>query len=420
MDNRINEIRYIEKNRGLILALEIFFFAVIMEPAYISDTAGVLHSIFRTLKYVDIGIVLFMAVVKRKMNGMLIKIIVLEGLLFLSTIINNPSGMSIFIREAAYPIVLAYFVQVMLEADIELLLRSISLVLGTYIHLNTISFFLYPTGMYVNPTGYATCWFLGYDNLSGIFIILALVVALYRMLAHHTFKLWDFSVIVSAVYFTVARNMAAIIIAEALLGILMIFGLNNWFRDNILKAKYAVISMFALFFILQLLNTPQLNIFSGLFALLGKDSTFTGRTLQWNRAWSLIWENNRWLLGYGVLSKQNFINLFWGKWNLTQLHSNYLQLLFEGGIFAFLTLFIIFYDTSMKYDRVKHSYSTIVWLIGVLSTLIVWQMEAQSRLMQYIFILLVMMYNTPLLEKYAERTKEPRIRFILHCSRNQL
>lgn len=397
----------INKQNFFYFCYSVFVLAVIIEPDYIATTS--LHLIFRLAKYVAACIViLFYIIRKSKLNSLLIGTVIFEGLLLLSTLINGTSKTS-WLNDCGYVIVLILFAQTILEIDARTFFLSLSLVLGIYTHINTITRILFPQGMYTSSIGYRNCWFLGYDNCACMIILLAITVALFRIFYYKgRFLIWDWSIIFSGVWFIFVQKIATAIFTSIIFFVFIVISKIAWIRKNLFKGTAIVSGMIILFFLIQLVNISDDTIFLFIFKSLGRNSTFTGRTRIWSIAWNEI-QDGIWFLGKGVQAtatyQKHFGGLVWA-----HLHSYYLQIIYEGGFLAFVAFFVLLICVAKRFDKGKYGYVYMPFLAGFLSIMIMWQVEAYSDLVKYGFILLSLMYYTPLFVKNEETEKRKRIR----------
>lgn len=101
---------------------------------------------------------------------------------------------------------------------------------------------------------------------------------------------------------------------------------------------------------INLINGNLLNLFSGLFELLNKDITLTGRTIIWENA--IYVAKKLFLFGFGYVNDGNIISYLNGLW---QAHNTILQSMCESGIFGTLTLFMMIFKQGFpnKIDNKK-------------------------------------------------------------------
>ena len=331
---------------------------------------------------------------REKLNMLLLSTVIFEGCLFLSTLVNG-GDLNVWVRTCAYCIVLLLFMQMIIQIDPQQLLKSLELVFGIYVHINTLTWILYPKGLYIDEfAGYRNCWFLGYDNCAEVIIILAEIVALYRMVsARKWFKPWELSILISGSVFIFTQMIASAIVAEIVAILFLLLTRREAIRVFIGRAKIVVIGMLGMFLLLHFFSVQESPIFSMIFILLGKDITFTGRTRVWKLGWREIFSNNI-FLGMGMQNGKD-LSAHFGARAFVHLHSYYLQVLYEGGVLAFGSFVFILMQVARRFDSSHKDYSDMVLLAGLLAFMTMWQVEAYSILVIYFFVLLFILYNAP-------------------------
>lgn len=399
----------INKRKCLLLTYSVFVLLVLFEPAYIAITS--FHLFFRIAKWLVAFFAIFAFIVRKiKLNVVLVGTIMFEGLLLLSTIVNG-AAVGDWVKNCAYIIILMLFVQTVMEQDAQILLVSLSVVLGLYTHINTVCRVLYPLGMYTTSSaGYQNCWFLGYDNCAGVIIQLAITVALFRILNFKDrFLFWEWSVLLSGCWFILVQGIATSIVAEMCFFTVVLASGNEQIKKIFLKGTIVVLGMFLLFFLIQFVSIQERSIFSSVFKELGRNTTFTGRTRIWSIAWRDI-HNYGWLLGRGQQTGEMYQRHL-GDRVWAHLHSYYLQVIYEGGFLSFAALFGVLIYVTAHFDKGKYSHRYMTFLAGLLAIMLMWQTEAYSDLIKYGFIILSLMYNTPLLVQSEKAQDERTIRF---------
>jgi O-antigen ligase len=140
-------------------------------------------------------------------------------------------------------------------------------------------------------------------------------------------------------------------IATGIIVVILIFIIYGCIK-KIKNIDLVYIFGFALLIIMtiNLVNGNLLNIFGGIFELLNKDITLTGRTLIWSNAIKIV--KKYFWIGYGYVNDGNIIPYSSGLW---QAHNTILQSMCESGIIGTVTFFyIIFkqgYPSIKKYNK---------------------------------------------------------------------
>lgn len=391
--------------------------AVLAEPAYIAETQDSLHLVFSISKYIAAAFVLLLYFIRRpKLNGFILGCVIFEGLLLLSTI-GNSANLRDWFSDSAYVIVFALFLQVIIETDPKLLLTSLSMALGTYTNINTLTKLIYPGGLYRHPTlGYANCWFLGYDNAGCVIIMIAITISFFRILLYRgKGMVWDWIVIIGGIWYTFSLNVATTVIAMISFFLFMIFTKFERIRVQIGNARLVIAGMLGLFLFIQFFFTQENGLFSFLFLMLQKNSNFSGRAPLWQKAWSELRGANI-IYGFGLHSTREYVAHFGKFWNV-HLHCYYLQVIYEGGLAAFGAFCGWLFHAAGRFDQTEHRYCTMTLLAGLLAILLMWQMEASSYLVRYFIIVLFLIYNAKEFESLGQKYQFSRWRLVFHAHR---
>ncbi len=370
----------------------IFVIAALVEPDYIYQAQGLVHFVFYISKYIaTVFVVLLYFIQRPKLNGFLLGSVIFEAMLLLSTCINSANIMD-WVKDSAYVIVFGMFLQVSMKIDRELLLRSLSMILGFYVNINTLSKMMYPNGMFKHAIGYTNCWFLGYDNVACAIILVAVTVSLFRILLYHGRKMiWDWSVVFSGVWFIFALNVATCVIAMVAFFSLMVLTKFDSIRAKIGNARLIIVGMIGLFLFLQFLFTQYSELFSLLFLVLKKDITLSHRVQLWQKAWPEL-RGMSVLFGLGIHDGNEYIAHFGARW-IVHLHCYYLQVIYEGGLVAFGALLGWLFSAAKRFDKTSHNYCTMALLAGLLAIMIVWQVDAYTLIVRYFVVVLFLFYN---------------------------
>ena len=388
---------YLSKHKNLCLLINIMVLFTIIEPSYFSriELLNGLNRIFKIV--VIVCVLLYYFMVKRRTNIYVLLIAAFEFSMILSTILNR-GAIYEGIRKGIYILTLTLFMSIMIDLDSQALLKALSVVLGVYVHINMLTRILYPNGLYVTELeGYKNCWFLGYDNLAAIIIILAQTVSVFRIVVGQDRTMfWDKSVVISAAAFLLWQQIATGILAECLFFFILMIMRNPDIRRMVGKAKIFVIGMFALFIFLQFFSLQQLETITRLFANFGKDGTLAWRMLLWQKAWKdIISARSFW--GLGVHIGLDYVSRF-GSVGATHFHCNYLQVLYEGGIIGIILLFAVFYYPAHCFDSRKKEYPSMIILGGLIAIMLIWQVEAYFTVTTYFIIALTLLYYSDKIE----------------------
>lgn len=389
---------YVSKRRNILLLVDILAIFSIMMPSYLGRFEAIV-AINRIIKWaVAILVLFYYVVVKKKLDVYVLLVGAFEIFLLISTILNNVS-INQWFTNSAYVLILTLFVKIMIDIDCETLIKALSIVLGLYVHINMLTRILYPDGLFTDKlVGYKNCWFLGYDNVSAIIIVLSQTISVFRMLVKQTRrKIWDMSVVISGVVFIFMQQIATAIIAECFFFIYIFVSKFATLRKIVCRARIIVISMFVLFILIQAFNIQQGGLFAMILDLLGKDMTFTGRAFLWQKAWKDIFSGH-FLYGFGVLDTLDYVRIYGGK-AFSHLHCYYLQVLYEGGMIGEVLLFLMLYYVAGRYDKSSKSYPSSIFLGGLTTIMIIWQVEAYMTVATYFVIVLTLLNYSDRIER---------------------
>lgn len=410
-DNNVQRTSLSIKMNKTLFIYSVIVLVVLLEPEYVQEAQPALHDIYKIAKvFVAISVLLFYFVMRIKLNGLLLAYIIFEGTLLLSTIIGTRSFYAWFV-DGALLIVLVIFMQTLMESNIRVFYSALSFVFGSYVHINSICRIVFPGGMYYHQHGYWNCWFLGYDNLAVPIITIGIMLSLYGILSRcskHT--IWNLSVIISGISFVIIEHIGAGIIAGAIFFVLIILGRNRLFQFMLRKGGYAfVISMIVLFFLLQLIGLKQPLILA-IISSVGKVGTFSSRGKIWSVAWSDIL-SSKLILGRGVNMGAAYEEYFGLRW-AAHLHCYYLQVLYEGGIVAFVALLAVIFVAIHGFNVAQKSSSSLIFLIGLFAFMMVWQVDAYDAVTRYVVFALFLVYNAGFIEKNLPKYKRRKIKIV--------
>lgn len=270
----------------------------------------------------------------------------------------------------------------------KLFLKTVYLFFYSLIFINFITLLLFPNGMYEDIRGITdTNYFLGNYNGFIIYIFPALITG-YLYFKKYTNKLppgYLFLWVISLLTFIIKRS-ATSLIGLSIFGIYILF--FNTQKSHLffnIKSYLAANIAFFYFFVWNSSNNQILNLVT---SLIGKDITFTGRTLIWKNAKYHIYDC--WLIGNGLEKAETITNKL-GFIQATSAHNLMLDLLYKTGFLGFIILsipFFIFLNNLKKINNIKIRYSLEAFC-GIL--LLMSQFEAYNlKFILFIFTILYM------------------------------
>lgn len=315
------------------LALVPFF-----EPTYVSTLplSGTLYDFYKLLVFM-LSLFYFIVLNKKIKRSVLI-VLLSEFSIFVFTCINN-GLFSYELKNLSLLISLVFLIHLFLD-NIKSFLSALMLHFEICIYINLLTLILFPNrlfGRYIAAYGYTFEWFLGPRNSFITWLLPSLVIALlYREYNKDSYR-WK--AVICAVFITqLFQTSSTLLVSSTVFFILLLVPcFNLYFKPMICFLISLVIQ-----FMVVILNDVSFlaPVVQG---MLGKDLTFTNRTMIWKNAISNI--NFR---GYGVLEPSKVASIL-GKFGdyvwigATHAHNQLLNIAFQGGFISlFLTIFIYF------------------------------------------------------------------------------
>ena len=212
--------------------------------------------------------------------------------------------------------------------------------------LNTVTVFVFPDSMYPDSRGLAVCWLLGGDNFSVRFYILSVLFAF--LMGGSGGKKWILASMINYGLFVFVRFCGMGIVSFALIVALLLTPLRFVCRWRI-KLKHAIVVGLLAFVVVVVLG--QMDYFSFILDLLGKDVTLSARTRIWLSTFGLL--SDHWLLGYGALRGPDIEQLLMFP-GMTNVHNTYLMVAMFGGV-VLVVLYLAFQCVAAKQlDQYSH------------------------------------------------------------------
>ncbi len=249
------------------------------------------------------------------------------------TVINKASYHT-FITKCIFPMVVFLFFSCYIS-EIETILRIIIFWGEIYTYINFLTLIAYRDGIYQRiHIGNSKCWFLGQKNeFMYFFLIFAVCSELYKMYSKSRVRslILNIIMIVSAVL----SNSINVLFVLVLFHSLCFF--YKYYKLKIINSIILFIGNVILWFTVTF-ESIYLPVFDKILNVFGKNITFSGRTIIWERLIELM--QHRILWGYGTQGSEQTISLIGVSYALN-IHNTVLQYLFYGGLITVI-LFIIF------------------------------------------------------------------------------
>lgn len=358
-------IKPIYKKNIIELFLTICFFSF-----YIPNESSVPSSVYSLWRLFCVSVVLVVLAITvlkgiYKINYRYISLVLFFGYIYIGTSFvthdGNVSKFS-FIYVFGY---ISLFELCFNSFPVKLVLRSYlkAGIAATLLYFATfIMYFNVDGGMHAGKlvkTGYGFVtthqnWYIfTYDNAS-IFIFLPVAAALlfycynYQKKAYPVF--WGYSAIILGMY--ISKMAATAMATYVLFTCLLVYYYVNC-KDNKkikFKIKYmnAIIIMFVFYiFIISFVGSDICYTIAGLF---GKDGTFTGRDVIWEK--SLYYIRKNFIFGNGMESEA----IRYSKIMMGQCHNIMLEILYDGGFIGFILYAVSIYLFKPKNESTFSAY----------------------------------------------------------------
>lgn len=316
----------------------------------------------------------------RRLSGAAIALIVLEGWMSADVLIHQGINVTAFAG-----IVSALSVCLLIEMSMSRgraaeLLNAFLLLYEVLIGLNLLTMLIWPKGLYYTPSESWDNWFLGYRNMFLFYFAPALSLELLNR--HRTGKAARMNVVTAVCTVSMALSGSATgMIAIAVFDVLYITHLYRVKLCNILTVTVAALAANVS---IVCLNVQQ--YLAPLFALIGREVNFTGRTTIWERTIALIQKQP--LLGYGMQSEE-VRGATAGLWSGVKAHNFFLEQQYCFGIIG-TVLFLAFLGVLIVglHRNRTHPYAASLCL-GMICYYLLMMMEShinQIPMMSFFFI----------------------------------
>ncbi len=329
--------------------------ALIRIPTYISPSLNEMHK-YLLLALTPVSIALYIKN-HRAPSRALVVIMLFWAMMAVSTVMNHGSYILLFMASFS-SILLCTTLENGFLVDKKRTLKVLSITTLTMVLINSMTMFVFynsnplQRGLYTDNTGDPNYYLLGQDNGTIFYAIPALILlTMYSLEKNHKVSKMTFLItfVIMLSYLWVFSGAG--IVSTGM--VLIIQAIIN--RKNIVEAIYRKVDIkkilifsIALFVFLVLIRADNFLV-DWTAQLLGKDSTFTGRTRIWDTVIGHV-ENSP-FLGYGL---QDDITKFSMLRVGGKAHNTFLQLCFNGGLSA-LIVYLISIKTTFT-EKVKKEF----------------------------------------------------------------
>ncbi len=305
-------------------------------------------------------ILLFYRRVRIKFISLLL--IAVQGILFISTVINNLSLRNTILRLVSIACIVL-LINFMSARDSQKALETVLVCMAALIFINFASILLYPEGLY-NTGLERKYYFLGHVNSAILYILPAFVTALllWKDRCGRVVKLLCMGVIVIGIITELVVWSATSLIGLAVF-ILLLAGRRLWenrMAVNVFSAFLATAGMTLLIVFFQIQYKFQFLIEN----VLKRSMDFTRRLRMWELTIRYIREKP-WI-GYGVEN----VPIRALKIGAPNAHNLFLELLYQGGITEIIIWLLAMFFLMVELRRHKNSFAYTVISAAIMCVMI--------------------------------------------------
>lgn len=333
-----------------------FFLAVMMIPVRYA------YSHIETVFLVIAG-VLNLPLILRNRTSALMKWIAVYVVILLSITFFNGSGDIHSIVSYAKLLLVCILVDVYMEYDRKYIVNALFVIMLIMVAIDVYSLIAFPNGLYIEDvsynewsTGQLRGWFLGKSNNHLYWYILLIATAFIKQ-EYGTKRITVIGLSAVALFAMIKLGSVDSIISVSVI-ILMVLFIKSLrsvrINGRIVFAALVIINVIFVF--------GNANAFSYLIEnFIGKDSTFTNRKQLWEVAIQLFADKP--ITGYGLTS-DSIVAEIAGSAAYVNMHNQWLQTLFEGGILLMIP-FVFIMSSPFRICRKLPKGTDIIMWIGI-------------------------------------------------------
>ena len=355
---------------------------------YIGGGWQLLHVVFTSLKWISFTLTILLSF--KRMNNIskiILLLVVYQIWIVLRTVFNGGISigeLSTIICTISSVLLFDYYIQ---YGDTAELVELVEKILLFWIVLNLFTVIGFPKGMYVDDRGWASNWILGYRNIHIYYYIPFLSIsAINRYIRQGRLNIVYFlSTVCIGVSAYLSGSITTLISVIILIVLAIIFGDHH--LPKYINYITAVIAS-VIFSVMIIVYGIQYRYSDLLRNLLGKDTTFSSRTLIWSRA--ILDALKHPIIGNGLVSYDGIF----ANWTVSQMHNMYLDILLIGGSILFVLFCIIVVVLNTKVSQCNCLQLKNIFSFSFIAYSVLFLMEAR-RDMVLLYIFFVFSYYLP-------------------------
>ena len=308
--------------------------------------------IFNISRIISFFIILFLYVMKGRINELVLTFLFMEVFLLINTIVHDGDIYSCMIScFSTISIVLLY--DMGSKASVSFI-RGQMFLFEIFIYINLLTVIIYPDGLY-QAYYIRNNWFLGYYNVQDKYFLLALIFAfIYKK---QTGKAFRCNLLLGAVVTTVFITKSAGIMIQICLIVIAYF-----FRKKTRLFNYCSYCLLQLSYFIMIIILQQHHILGWILNdILHKWKSLEGRMYVWEKALKNFLESPIW--GYGIEpSITRKASYGWA----FHAHNFLLEVLHQGGIIYLVFLLVIIILAGKKIMKLRNTEVAQIISLGIL------------------------------------------------------
>ena len=288
--------------------------------------------------------------------------------LLMMTLINGTMTINIAIYNIKYIVFIAC-VHMLYQMNPSSTLKTLFSVILLFVFMDLMTILLYPNGLYTTVTEYSQWssasvanWFFGNKNNRITWELLLICLADMCYSCGYV-KRWLYYCTMIGCALAVILTKSSTSLVAITITLLFVF-IRNLYPKNVIINWKVFFAVYAV--IVTLILGGNVGFLSPIVnQLFGKDITFTGRASTWVTVINYIKQKP--VLGWGIITSDQAVQMI-SKASAVNAHSQWLQVILQGGIVGLLIFVAIIFECFKKLKVAKKE--TQCFLIGLLFSLL--------------------------------------------------
>lgn len=354
-----------------------------------------LTSLYDAASFWKLGAVLiifFLYFMRRQLSKSMLLLLGINGILLFSSLLHGLSDQSVY-TDLLPALALPMLIELGLGADIRKMMDVLFRILAGLAIINFLFLLRYPDGL-----PFATLYtqvrnplhFLGLDN--GIVYVLLALLGLNNLLYEEGYAISRISLLYKRytmrlapriVFFNVLALLTMLIVGSATGLMVLLFFLLFVHSHSIMRKAYAIwllVGTYCLFFLTVVVAGGSSPLLIEITDFLGRDASFTGRSVLWTGALALIKRSP--FIGFG--NHPDVIEI-WGSY--FSAHNQLLDIAIRGGLLSLLMFIVVHLGAFAQLHRAGTRTAGILFAT-IFCFLMGGLMESGVRPMHYLFLAL--------------------------------